>query len=404
MKGLSKHRSGVWHYKRTVKVHPALAAIPGLYRKKIRGSTFETSEPAAEVVFLLLIQKTKDELINGPERNWSLNEAIPKYLATRKGDKAYREGERFCERLSAHLGQVPLRLISYGGEGVGHPGVQALIDERIEAGNSPGSINKHLQVLRYILRKAATKWRDEVNRAWIDSPGFIEMLDDEQVGGYPMTAGEERELLKRLPEDKRVACVVGFQTGLRESYLRGLRWDQEMQIPSLNTSVFNVGNKNGIPHRVVLNSIAKEAIESRRGHHPEYVFTFPARRRSGSGLFEAGGLDGERKPYTSSFANEAFRQAVIDAGMVNVRGPGLNARFHDIRHSFASRLAAMDVPEHTIKDLMGHARGKNNVTARYTAKETTRLLEAAEQLVEWYQSGPDLFVHENVGRQYIRAV
>jgi len=216
------------------------------------------------------------------------------------------------------------------------------------------------------------------------------MLEENPVEGYPLTAGQERELLKRLSGDRKKAAILSIHTGVREHYLRELRWDDELFIRGLNTSVFNIDNKNGERHRMVLNSIAKDIIESCRGNHPDYVFSYPARNRSTFGAFEKGGDQGNRKPYASSFSNWSFREAVVGAGLGNVRGEGHNFRWHDFRHTFATRLAAMGVHPKTVKDMMGHKTG--DITAHYTAQETTVLIEAAEKLVDWYKVGPEFYV------------
>jgi hypothetical protein len=53
----------------------------------------------------------------------------------------------------------------------------------------------------------------------------------------------------------------------------------------------------------------------------------------------------------------------------------------------------MDVPTKTIKDLMGHSTG--DITAQYTSLETTNLLKASQLLVDWYDTGPSLWVRKS---------
>ncbi|MGH8294389.1 MAG: hypothetical protein ACRETZ_02625 [Steroidobacteraceae bacterium] len=63
----------------------------------------------------------------------------------------------------------------------------------------------------------------------------------------------------------------------------GLKWEYEVQVPELDTSVFIIpGNRvnNGEDRLVVLNRVARSIIDSLRGQDPQYVFTWcrPARR------------------------------------------------------------------------------------------------------------------------------
>jgi integrase len=57
----------------------------------------------------------------------------------------------------------------------------------------------------------------------------------------------------------------------------GLRWEWEVPIPELQTSVFVVpgdGVKNGEDRLVVMNGEARAVISRQRGRNPEYVFTY----------------------------------------------------------------------------------------------------------------------------------
>jgi hypothetical protein len=56
-----------------------------------------------------------------------------------------------------------------------------------------------------------------------------------------------------------------------------LRWSWEVKVPELGSSVFVIPReyvKNTIDRYVVLNRIARAAIDSCRGDHPEVVFTY----------------------------------------------------------------------------------------------------------------------------------
>jgi hypothetical protein len=62
-------------------------------------------------------------------------------------------------------------------------------------------------------------------------------------------------------------------SGTREEEVCGLRWDWEVQVPELDTSVFIIPGdkvKNTEERLVVLNRIARSVIDSVRRMHPEY--------------------------------------------------------------------------------------------------------------------------------------
>ena len=73
-----------------------------------------------------------------------------------------------------------------------------------------------------------------------------------------------------------------------------------------------------------------------------------------------------------------FSKAVSDAGIVSFR-------YHDLRHTFATRLRAAGVHEYDIADLLGHSTTKTDtrgsaVTRGYAHGIASRLREAFELL------------------------
>ena len=75
------------------------------------------------------------------------------------------------------------------------------------------------------------------------------------------------------------------------------------------------------------------------------------------------------KPYVD--IKKSFNEAVKDAGI-----PAL--RFHDTRHTFASRLVAVGVDLITVKELLGHHSVR--VTERYTHANAEQKRNAVEGL------------------------
>ena len=116
-------------------------------------------------------------------------------------------------------------------------------------------------------------------------------------------------------------ALFKVNTGTREQEVCGLRWEWEVPVPSLDTSVFIVPGehvKNGEDRLVVLNRVAKSVIEEVRGEHPEFVFTYERR--------------GKREPVTRMY-NGAWRRARAKEDLEAVR-------VHDLKHTFGRRLRA----------------------------------------------------------------
>ena len=59
-----------------------------------------------------------------------------------------------------------------------------------------------------------------------------------------------------------------------------MRWDWEIRVPELETSVFVIpgfAHKNGEDRLVVLNRIAKSVVDEQRGKHRQWVFAYDGR-------------------------------------------------------------------------------------------------------------------------------
>jgi integrase len=141
-------------------------------------------------------------------------------------------------------------------------------------------------------------------------------------------------------------------TGLREGELCGLRWDWEVEVPALDTSVFILPEtKNGQERVVVLNRVARRVLDSVRGQHPDYVFSYKGRR-------------------LCKMNNSAWKKAR--------RRADLPVRVHDLRHTFGHRLRAAGVLFEDRQDLLGHK--SDRMTTHYSAPELSQLIGAAESV------------------------
>ena len=162
-------------------------------------------------------------------------------------------------------------------------------------------------------------------------------------------------------------ALFAVNTGCRDSEICNLRWEWEVDVPQLGTSVFIVPGarvKNGDEWLVVLNRVARSVVEARRGINPSYVFTYdghPIKRMLTSG----------------------WLRARIKAGLPQVR-------VHDLKHTFGRRLRAAGVSFEDRQDLLGHRSGR--ITTHYSAVEFSRLLEGANSVCDIKHGQPELLV------------
>ena len=125
---------------------------------------------------------------------------------------------------------------------------------------------------------AASEWLDENNLTWLLSPPKIKLLPvTDARKPYPLSWEEQKRLFQELPTHLARMALFKVNTGTREKEVCNLRWEWEVPVPELNTSVFIIPEervKNGDERLVVLNKVAWSVIEEVRGTHAEYVFTY----------------------------------------------------------------------------------------------------------------------------------
>ncbi len=149
--------------------------------------------------------------------------------------------------------------------------LQPWMDHRREQGVKAATINHGLKVVRRILNLAATEWMDEHGLTWIDHAPKIRLLPlNDQRQPYPLSWQEQERLFKELPRHLADMALFAVNTGCRDREICDLRWDWEVAVPELATSVFIIPGcvvKNGDDRLVVLNRIAHAITQARRGKH-----------------------------------------------------------------------------------------------------------------------------------------
>jgi len=165
----------------------------------------------------------------------------------------------------------------------------------------------------------------------------------------------KRRLFSELPPHLARMALFKVNTGTRDQEVCNLRWDWEVEVPELDTSVFLIPGdrvKNGEERLVILNRVARSVIEEVRGQHPVYVFTFRGRPLAGMN-------------------NSAWKKARVRVDLKQVR-------VHDLKHTFGRRLRAAGVSFEDRQDLLGHKSGR--ITTHYSAAELVNLIEAANKV------------------------
>lgn len=332
-------RKGVWHIDKQFR---------GI---RICESTGESELAKAEMFLSKKLEETRQAVVYGVRPKRSFRLAATRYLNENSHKRSIETDGHHLKLLDKFIGGLSLDAVHMGT-------LQTFIDARKKQGVKTKTINGSLAVVRHLLNMAASEWLDENNLTWLQSAPKIKLLPvTDARGPYPLSWDEQTRLFKELPPHLHPMALFKVNTGCRDAEVCGLRWDWEVEVPELETSVFIIPGtfvKNGDERLVVLNRVAKSVIESMRGRHSEYVFTY------------------NKKPI-ETMNNSGWQHARLRAGLQQVR-------VHDLKHTFGRRLRAAGVSLEDRQDLLGHRSGK--ITTHYSAAELEGLLEAANRVCE----------------------
>jgi len=363
--GLTK-RGGVWH-------------IDKVFRgTRIRESTSTGDLTKAQELLAKRIDQIRTASLYGLRSDRSFRAAATKFLAENRHKKSLADDAMLLKQLDPLIGDSILRQVHMGS-------LQRFIAKRQDDGVKTRSINNALALVRHILNLAASEWRDEQGLTWLEYAPKIKLLKvRDGRAPYPLSREEQAVLFQELPDYVARMALFKVNTGCRAREVCGLRWDYEVQVPELGTSVFIIPGdrvKNDQDRLVVLNRVARSIIESQRGLHRHFVFTYapPPPRKATTGAQPVP----ERRPVASmnSTAWKNARERAADKWGEATGKPApegfRRVRVHDLKHTFGRRLRAAGVSFEDRQDLLGHKSGR--ITTHYSAPELANLIAAAEK-------------------------
>jgi len=177
------------------------------------------------------------------------------------------------------------------------------IAEAKKAESSASTVNRYLALLRAILRAARDDWE------WIDSAPRVRLYPEPKRRVRWITREEARRLLSALPSHLEAMAAFSLATGLRQSNVSSLRWEQ-LDMARGMAWIHADQSKSGRAIGVPLNEDAVSILRKRQGIDDTYVFTYRG------------------KPIACP-NTRAWRLALQKAGIKDFR-------WHDLRHTWAS--------------------------------------------------------------------
>lgn len=249
---------------------------------------------------------------------------------------------------------------------------------------SPVTVNQDIRALRAALSRA-TEWGlvsanpiGKIKSAPVDNNGVVRFL----------SADEERRLIQALEnrdDARRTArasaniwrqtrghepwpeygtytdyvtpmVLLALHTGLRRGELLQLRW-RDVDLTRKMLTVRGEGAKTGQTRHVPLNSEIRDVLSKWQDPKAEPAWVI---------------FSGSTATVPLTEARKAWARVLRSARIVSFR-------FHDLRHTFASKLVMAGVDLNTVRELLGHQ--KIAMTLRYAHLAPEHKADAVEKLV-----------------------
>lgn len=337
---VSKHNNGKWYCKFTIR---------GVTKHLLcTGATNEKEAKEIENAFKFRLQQQMNGVIPKEQKNVyfkRLKELYTKHAQT--NHKRFRNQYYYLERLGNYFDNCkPVNNIK-------PKDIQKYIDYlRCDRKLKNSSINRYLEILSKMFNLAID------NGELTENPlqKVPKLHEDNHIIRY-LTSNEEQRLFASIDiiaPYLRPIVTTALQTGMRRGEIFGMKWNY---IDFNNHIIYVLDTKSGKSREIPMSEVLYNLLQS----YPkvsEYVFVNPK----------------THKPYTD--IKKSFNKVKELAQVYNFR-------FHDLRHTFATRLVMAGVDFLTIMEILGHT--SLQTTMRYAHVIPGRKMEAITKLAKYNQ-------------------
>ncbi len=217
---------------------------------------------------------------------------------------------------------------------------------RLKEKASNRTVNIEVNLLRLVLRKA---------KLWANIADDVTMLKERADIGRELSDDEVHRLLSACKASASrglfPAVLTSIHTGLRSQELRLLRWHQVDLIEGIIT-VGKSKTEGGEGRLVYLSALAVQTLKEWRSQFPAALPSHAVFPREAYGLRgKKGTFGGEVVPY-QTFPDQPVRSFATSWRGAK-KAAGIECRWHDLRHSAASRIAAGGATDQTLQALLG---------------------------------------------------
>jgi site-specific recombinase XerD len=289
----------------------------------------------------------KGEILQG-RYNWAQKKKSPRFEALADEYLEYsKANKRSWKRDEASVGHLKPFFKGRKLTEVNPWMVEKYKQKRLEEGVKPATVNRELSCLKHMFN-LAVRW----GRLPASPLGKVKQLREENQVERILSPEEEIKLLAAANEPLRTIILVALNTGMRRGEILKLTWSC---VDFHQSAITIVNPKNGKMRKVPMNETAVKVLAARKKMNGASSFVF----------FDVKSL----KPWES--VKTAFLASIRRAEIARLR-------FHDLRHTFATRLVARGVDILTVKELLGHS--NVGMTMRYAHPSKENMRRAVQML------------------------
>lgn len=313
------------------------------YYRACKGATNKKEADMYEAIVKSELMKGNLGILENKKKT-SLKEGLDIYLHYSEVNKrSYKSDLSLVKRISLFFGNpdlvdiVPTSIDAF----------KQYLQVEFELKNS--SINRHLEALSKMFNLCIADGLLDKNPM-----ETISKMKEENYKIRVLTKDEETALFIVLDERLKPIVICALKTGMRKGEILTLKW---LNIDFKNNYIELLHTKSGKKRKIPMSkTLRKILLEIKETSTSEYVFVNPK----------------TNKPYTD--IKKAFRTALNKADIKDFV-------FHDLRHTFATRLIEKGVDIVVVKELLGHA--DISTTMIYTHSDAIRKQHAIDIIDEY---------------------
>jgi integrase len=354
------------------------------YEFHFRGQRIrETSHSSVKAVCLRLERERRRQLELGTQglskvaQPMLFSRAVKSYLLEREAHWSRKTREMHTNslrHLEPHFGKLLLNEIR--GEQVSR-----YQRARLKEGASNRTANIEVNLLRLVLRK---------KKLWSNIASDVTMLKERTDIGRELSDDEVHRLLLACKGSASrglyPAVLTSIHTGLRSQELRMLRWHQV----DLLEGIITVGRSKtqaGEGRLVYLSALAVQTLKNWRSEFPSALPSHAVFPREAYGLRGRKGTFGGQVVPFRTFPDQPVR-SFATAWKAAKNAAGVECRWHDLRHSAASRMAAGGATDQTLQALLGWMSSKMIERYSHVRAEAKRKAVSVFDMVSSEEDSP----------------